>query len=109
MNFKSLAHSYFEAFQIQDINRLSEMFSEDVVLIDWNSYCSGKLSVSQYIRDIFSGVETINIEIINLFCEERDVIAELKITIDETISDFVVDIISFDKIGEINSIKAFKR
>ncbi len=35
MNYKEKLENYFKAFSNKDVDALSQMFSEDVTLIDW--------------------------------------------------------------------------
>jgi hypothetical protein len=39
---KTLAKKYFNLFSKKSIVRIAEMLSEDVVLNDWETACSGK-------------------------------------------------------------------
>jgi len=104
---KNLSKQYFELFEHKNTDQISEMFSEEVILKDWNSSCSGKVEVKRAIQNIFDSVESINVEIINIYCEKLVVISELKIITNNT-SELVVDIIVFDKSNKIVSICAYK-
>ena len=44
---------YFKDFSNQNIEALSEMFSEDIHLCDWNIDVTGKENVINAIKDIY--------------------------------------------------------
>ena len=88
------------------------MFDEEVSLRDWEIKAQGRVNVLTAMRETFESVESIQIDIINIYelTYEKKVIAELEIVIDgnteESLS--VVDIIKFSDEEKILAIKAFK-
>ena len=84
------------------------MLSDNVELKDWSIKCSGKDKVLNAFNDIFKNVNFLNIDIVNMYCEDLVVISELKIKFSNGFEESVVDIITFDKDNMIVSIHAFK-
>ncbi len=52
-NFKEVSNDYLLAFGLGDIQRLKELYSEDIVLTDWNGQWRGKTSVLEMNNEIF--------------------------------------------------------
>lgn len=110
MTNKDKLISYFEKFSNKDINALSEMFSEDVCLTDWDINVSGKENVIAANQQIFNSVNTIEVNPINFYSSDENSFAvEILILVNNTENLEVVDVISFDNQGLIQSIKAYKK
>lgn len=113
MDYKEKLEKYFKTFSNQDLNGLSEMFSEDVILVDWDINASGKEEVLEANKKIFQSVDTIDVVPYfyyvgdESYAVEIDVIVNVGKETEETIQ--VVDIISFNEDGLIQSIEAYKR
>ena len=100
---------YFELFSNKDLKGLEEMFSDEITLRDWEVFESGKLNVQQINKDFFSKVKSISVNPINMYCDNETVISELEVIINNVDRIFVVDIIKFNKNGEITNVHAYKR
>jgi hypothetical protein len=113
MDYKSKLEKYFQTFSNQDLEGLSEMFSDDIILIDWDTNASGKEEVLEANKKIFQSVDTINVVPYFYYVGEESYAIEIDVIInvskesEETLQ--VVDIISFDEYGLIQSIEAYKR
>jgi hypothetical protein len=108
----SNVYEYFKHFQNKDITSLSDMFSESVYLQDWESTSIGKHQVLEANERLFSLVDNIVIEVINLVTKDNIAIAEMtiQIAVQETVNTInVVDVIEFDNSDLIASVKAYKR
>lgn len=105
---KYLTKSYFSSFGNRQIVNIEKILSEDVTIHDWMVEKNNKPQVLDYIQNIFNTVETIKITPINIFVENNTVIAEIKIELNESITENVVDIITFNKGNKISKIKAYK-
>jgi hypothetical protein len=99
---------YFNYFSNKDINQLSNLFDDDITLVDWNISATNKNNVIQANKDIFNSVQTINVEIVNISEKEKTFFCQLIITINGSEKIDVVDIIEFNNVGKIKSIKAYK-
>ena len=108
MDLLDKCNYYFKVFSKKKIDELSELFSDDITLRDWENNTSGKSEVLNVNKKIFNNVESINVVPVNLYKNENKIIAELEIIINGKEKILVVDIISFNNDGKIKSIKAFK-
>lgn len=113
MDYKEKLEKYFKTFSNQDLDGLSRMFSDDVILVDWDTNVSGKEEVLEANKKIFQSVDTIDVVPYfyyvgdESYAIEIDVIVNVGKETEETIQ--VVDIISFNEDGLIQSIEAYKR
>jgi len=104
-----ICQSYFEVFSNKDIEGLSKLFSDDVILRDWEILANGKEEVLAANKDIFDSVNTIQVTLVNQSTSYNNrVFNEILIDIngDETL--LVVDVIEFDDNGLINKVEAYK-
>jgi hypothetical protein len=102
-------NTYFDLFSNKDINGLSKLFSEDVKLVDWNISKSGKLEVIEANKKIFNSVDTIKVTPNKFYKNNNSYAVDISILVNEIENLDVIDIISFNKEGKINSIKAYKK
>ena len=107
-DLKSLAREYFNNFNNKDLKKLSNMFSEDIILRDWNIEGKGKQEVLQINKNIFSDVPDISVNILKLYQNDNSVVADLVINLCKKENIFVVDILDFNNSNLITSIRAFK-
>ena len=113
MDYKAKLEEYFTTFSNQDLEGLSRMFSDDVILIDWDINASGKEEVIEANKKIFQSVDTILVVPYFYYVGEEAYAVEIDVIVnsgketEETIQ--VVDIISFNEEGLIQSIEAYKR
>ena len=106
-DLKKLAVKYFETFTHEDLDGLAEMFTEDVVLKDWEISATGKMGVLSANKNIFENVESIVVTPIYLYQDNDAVVAELSIVVNGREHLFVVDVLTF--VGDkISSIRAYK-
>jgi hypothetical protein len=108
MIFKNLALEYFNAFSNKDIQVLQSMFDTNITLRDWEINESGVSSVIEANTKIFNNVDTIKVTPVSLYQEHTTVVAELEILINNVETILVTDIITFNDLGKILSIKAYK-
>ena len=113
MNLEKTARKYFQIFEDKDVDSLSAMFHEDIVLKDWNIQAEGKESVLKANISIFESVESLNVCVDELHVSrwegDKTVIAVLSITANGSDDILpVVDIIKFNSEEEIISITAFR-
>lgn len=105
---KNKVKKYFEAFEKKDLGELSELFSKNIYLRDWENEAEGVQNVLLIYESIFKILKTIKINVVNVYIQEKTIIAELHINIDDIQALKVVDIIEFSDLGKIKSILAFK-
>lgn len=108
---------YFESFSNQNIEDLRELYSEDIILKDWNISVEGKENVIKANMDIFKNIPNLKIDVERIIsqnnsdCESPCAFAcQIKIHIDENTSIDVCDIIDVDiETMTIKSIVAYKK
>ena len=104
---KELCLNYLKKYAEKDMNAMAEMFAEDIVLRDWKIRVSGKDNALEETQKNFSAADSIAIEVLSTYENEKTVAAELKITVDQTEELYVVDVITFDDDSKIASIRAY--
>ena len=105
---KQIILKYFELFSRKDISPLSELFSNDITLRDWEINESGLENVRNAFLKIFKNVEKLDINPLQIEIANNTAFCEIDIIINSKELIKVVDIIDFDKNNLIRSIKAFK-
>lgn len=98
---------YLELYSQKDLNGVQQMFADDIVLRDWKIRVVGKELALEETRKNFEEAESIAIDVLATYESADTVAAELKITVNHDEELFVVDVVSFNKLGEINSIRAY--
>jgi len=109
LKFQHTIFDYFDSFSRKDFESLETFFSEEVMLVDWNTKIKGKMKVIAEIQKIFDS--TISIKVTpKSFYANSDYSYAIHISIlfnDEKYID-VIDVIEFDFDGKIRMINAFK-
>lgn len=110
MNYKDLSQKYFNTWNAHDIKKLSKLFSDNIILTDWNINVSKKDNVLLENQKIFNDLPEINVEILKIHISESTstVVTELIVHINKIDKLKVVDLITFNENGLIISIKAYK-
>lgn len=110
MDIKQLTINYFNAWNNHDSNKLKDLFSDSCSLRDWDINVSGKEKVIEANSNIFSSVPNINANLVNMYIENnlQTTVSELIIELNENDKLKVVDIITFNSNGLIESIRAYK-
>jgi hypothetical protein len=109
---KEKLKKYFQTFSNKDLDGLSEMFSETVILADWNISVFGKKDVLDANKGIFDSVNSIAVNPYAYYGGNNAYAVELtiEVDIDGKIEELqVVDVITFDEEGLIDTIKAYKK
>ena len=106
------ALEYFTTFSEKDTEGLRSMFSDDVILRDWEIIANGIDEVVDANQNIFDSVESIVATPIKIYeCEtfeESVIISELEIVINDEEIILVTDILEFDDDEKIKEIRAYK-
>ena len=99
-------------FSEKDSEGLRSMFSDDVILRDWEIIANGIDEVVDANQSIFDSVETIVVNPVQLYhsitSESDVVIAEIEIIINDDETLLVTDILEFDDNNKIKSVRAYK-
>lgn len=107
-NYKIKTEYYFEAFQNKNLEWLNELYSKDVVLIDWENNVIGKDNVLNINKSLFQ--EDFKLEVLNIIQADNETINTIFIEIPtHNIAIEVVDILTFNsKTFEIEKIRAYR-
>lgn len=106
-NIEQLTRRFLELYAAKDINAISDMFSEDIVLRDWNYEVVGKDAAIIEFTKNFDEAETLHISIKNIYLSELSAAAEIEVTVNGLILG-IVDVITFDAEEKIFSIIAYR-
>ncbi|MBN8707502.1 MAG: nuclear transport factor 2 family protein [Bacteroidetes bacterium] len=102
-----IALLYLRKYAEKDLKSIENLFSEDIVLRDWKIRVVGKKNALDETRKNFESANSIEIEVLYIYENAETVAAELKITVDGSEELFVVDVITINAEGKINSIRAY--
>jgi len=105
---RKLAIQYFSAFAGKDLAYLRDAFSDDVSLHDWNLSAFGVVDVLNANASIFEALDTIVVDIVNLYESDNTIVAEIIISAAKLEPIKVVDILTFNSSGKIQSVRAYK-
>ena len=118
--------NYFQAFADKNIEVLTEMFTDDIILIDWNNTFTGKDQVVNEVQGIFKNFKTIKLEVTDIF-SSLDIInadrgettvsipkddsfaCEIVIVFDDLEPLYIMDLIEFDEENRIKKLTAYNR
>ena len=118
--------NYFQAFADKNIEVLTEMFTDDIILIDWNNTFSGKDQVVNEVQGIFANFKTIKLEVTDIFSslniinadrgettvsipKDDSFACEIVIVFDDLEPLYIMDLIEFDNEGRIKKLTAYNR
>ena len=111
---KEKLKKYFQAFSSKDLDTLSEMFSSDILLTDWDICVVGKENVLEANKKIFDSVDAISVNPYAYYGGNNSYAVEITIEVtpkgNGKIEELqVVDVITFDGEGLIDCVKAYKK
>ena len=98
---------YLKRYENKDLKGIEDIFSDDIVLRDWKIRVEGKEKALFETKKNFESVDSIEIKVLSLYENDNSVAAELKIIINNSEELYVVDVVTINSEGKINSIKAF--
>ncbi len=106
---ENLVKTYFEIFSNKDIKGLKNLFSDDVILQDWDILAKGKKQVLEANQNIFDSVKSISVTLNNLYLDKlvATCLIEVFINNEETLK--VIDIIKFNDENKIIEVSAYKQ
>tara|TARA_B110000858_G_C17646713_1_gene400719 strand:+ start:367 stop:696 length:330 start_codon:yes stop_codon:yes gene_type:complete len=108
MNLIKLSEKYFNLFVNKNINGLRFMFSEDIILRDWETRKEGIEEVISQNKVIFNNLSNFKLKILNISQIENIIYAEIEITLSSNETVKVLDKIEFNQEYKIKKITAFK-
>jgi len=104
---RTLCLSYLKKYSEKDLKGIEAMFADNIVLRDWKIRVTGKENALMETRKNFEAADSIEIEVLSTFENKNTVAAELKINVDNSEELYVVDVITFNAHGKIESIRAY--
>ncbi len=107
-DYAQLLTDFLKAYESKDIAAISEMFSSDVLLRDWNLEVTGKVEALREFEKNFAAAQSLKIAIKNVYVSESGAAAELEILVNQTESLRVVDVVTFDTSNIITSVVSYK-
>lgn len=99
---------YLAAYEAKDLGAIESMLAPDVRLQDWNVSVVGKDAVLAETRKNFESAGSLSIQVVQAFSNPPSAAAHLRITVNHTIHLEVVDVVTFDGVGQVVGIRAFK-
>ena len=109
MELVELAKKYFNYFSNKDIQNLQNLFSENVILKDWEIEAKGINEVVDANKKIFQSVKSISVIPKNIYKDKFVLICVIEIFINKNEKLNVIDILKFNKDKKIEEISAFKQ
>lgn len=105
--FELITTKYFELWQTKNVEGLSKLFDDEIVLEDWDNLIKGKDALLKFNSDFFNSVNLIELNVVSFHCYDHNTFSELNIIIDG-VKLTVLDKIVFNENLKITLIKAFK-
>ncbi len=104
-NFIIKTEEYFQAFASKDVAKLSELYSDEINLIDWVGTWVGSKNVLDANKELFKN--DFELKVLDTIQHDNRTFNTILIEIGgETLE--VVDVIKFDKDFKIEYIRAYK-
>ncbi len=107
-DYAQLLTDFLKAYESKDIAAISEMFSSDVLLRDWNLEVTGKAEALREFEKNFAAAQSLKIAINAIYVSESGAAAELEILVNQTELLKVVDVVTFDTSNIITSVVSYK-
>ncbi len=98
---------YLSAYEQKDLERVSDMFADNISLRDWKISVKGKRLAVDETRKNFENADSLEIDVLSTMANEKMVSGELKIVVDKSETLFVVDVLTFNENGKITAIHAY--
>lgn len=108
VDLAAITRNFLKAYEARQIDVISRLFSQDVILRDWNYEVQGFSAAIAEFEKNFREAENLEIKIIQILTSDQSVAAELEILVNGTDRLAVVDVLNFDAQGRISSIFAYK-
>lgn len=108
-SISQVALLYLKSFAEKDLGSLEVLFADTITLADWEGQLVGKENILNFNKKIFASINNIGVDVVKVAVGQNTVMAELRITLNNTQVVNVVDVIEFDDENKIQSIKAYKR
>ena len=104
---KKLINKYFKDFNNHNLNELSNNFSKNVHLNDWEINIKGLSRVLKANKKIFKNFPLIKVNIKRIFINKNIVFSTLLIRLKKNKTINVVDMFTINKRNKISKIRAY--
>jgi ketosteroid isomerase-like protein len=108
MNNTQRLRAYLNAYASKDLNAVSAMLADDITLKDWNLWVEGKSAVLLETQKNFEAAVQLEITVNQVFEFDDTAAATLEIRVNENVRLDDVDVLRFNSVGQILSIRAYK-
>ncbi|MGL4207442.1 MAG: nuclear transport factor 2 family protein [Aeromonadaceae bacterium] len=107
MSLKEQFIAYLKHYADKNLEKIADMFADDVTLRDWSISVVGKVAALAETEKNFSSARSIEIEVLRTYESAESVAGELRITVNETEVLYVVDVVTFGRDGKIEAVRAY--
>lgn len=104
LNLIELTHKYFNLFLSKNPKGLEELYSEDIILTDWNGQWKGRFAVLEMNENLFKNDFHLRIDEVRISGNRTYSHIQLEIA-GNTLK--IVDVIDWSTDGKIKSITAY--
>jgi ketosteroid isomerase-like protein len=105
---EDIAREFLAAYQAKDLQIISNMVAEEVVVRDWNLEVAGKPQALQEFAKNFEKAKFLSIQVLRLYSSDTGVAAEVEIVVNKAERLRVVDVLTFGERLKITSITSYK-
>tara|TARA_Y100000034_G_C6817111_1_gene367732 strand:+ start:439 stop:798 length:360 start_codon:yes stop_codon:yes gene_type:complete len=104
-----IVEDYLDFFENKDIEGISDLFSEECLLTDWNvGTIEGKQGVLDLFSEIFNSIDNIEVNITHIHEDiTGTLVCEMALLLDEE-KLLVVDVFDFNEEDQIKALRAYK-
>ena len=106
---KDKAREYFEAFSNGHMEKLGELYAENVSLKDWVSEHEGRDAVLAANESLFA-THKVDVKVNSIFGDGQTVVCEIEILLNDGSKKenlLVVDVLVFNQAGQVEEIRAY--
>ena len=107
MSFKEQFITYLKHYSDKNLVKIADMFADNVTLRDWTISVVGKEAALAETQKNFNAASRVDIEVLHIYETANGVAGELRIIVNETDVLYVVDVVTFNLDGKIESIRAY--
>ena len=102
-----LTRQFLELYAAKNIESISRMFSDHIVLKDWNHEVVGKEAAIIEFQKNFDDAAHLSIAVKGIYFSGATAAAEIEVTVNDAILG-IVDVISFDDSDSVTSVLAYR-
>ncbi len=104
---EDLTRQFLTLYTNKDIDAISQMFADNVVLKDWNYEVAGKSAAIQEFQKNFDEAEHLAIDIKKIFLSGDSAAAEIEVSVNGVKLE-IVDVITYNELGLVTAVNAYR-